>query len=120
MSLSLHHLALRTSDLAGLCEFYSNLFELPVVREALPRSVWLGLGGGAVLMLEARAAGEPTPSPSSMEVLVLVTDEAGRIEFRDRCQALGCYDGETEFTVYARDPEGRRIGVSCYDLTRPA
>lgn len=113
---SLHHLALRTRDVAGLAEFYSHLLGLDVVRESLPRSTWLGLGDDAVLMIEAREDGEPAPSPGTMELFALRVDAGERAAVRQRAIEAGCFDGETAFTVYLRDPEGRRVAVSTYDF----
>lgn len=116
----LHHLALRSGDVPGLARFYGEMLGLEVVRDLLPRSLWLGLGAGAVLMIEARGAGEPSPSPSSMELVALRVVDDDKAEVRRRAVAAGCFDGETEFTVYLRDPEGRRIGVSTFDFDDPA
>lgn len=113
---SLHHLALRTADVAALAGFYSRMLGLDVVRASPPRSIWLGLGGDAVLMIEMREPGEPAPSPGTMELFALRVDAGGRAVVRQRALDAGCYDGETAFTVYLRDPEGRRVAVSTYDF----
>ena len=113
---SLHHLALRSADVVGLAAFYQEMFELTVARDTAPRSIWLQLGGGAVLMIEAREAGEPAPDSNSMEMMAVATTKEGRATFRARAMVRGCLDGETASTVYARDPEGRRVAVSCYDV----
>jgi catechol 2,3-dioxygenase-like lactoylglutathione lyase family enzyme len=116
MTMPLHHLALRTEDLAALARFFGDLLGLEVVRDASPHALWMGLGGDAVLMIEARTAAEPSVPAGSMELVAfrVSVEEKGRIAGRAR--ELGCYDGETAFTVYFRDPDGRRFGVSTYDL----
>ncbi|MFN2375184.1 MAG: VOC family protein [Candidatus Binatia bacterium] len=116
MALSLHHLALRSADVAALAAFYREVFGVTVMRENLPRSLWLGLGGDAVLMIEAREAGEPPPPSGSMELVAFRVDEATRALVKRRAVERGCHDGDTEFTVYLRDPEGRRLAVSTYPL----
>ena len=116
MKLSLHHLALRTSDVSTLAAFYTQMLGLEVVRESSPRSVWLGLGEGAVLMIEARDAGEVPAATGSMELVAFRVDDDAKAAVRRRAAERGCADGETEFTVYFRDPDGRRVGVSTYDL----
>lgn len=116
----LHHLALRSADVAGLARFYVEMLGLEVVRDRLPRSLWLGLGAGAVLMIEARGTEEPSPPASSMDLVALRVDDDDKAEVRRRAVAAGCFDGETAFTVYLRDPEGRRIGVSTFDFDDPA
>lgn len=117
MSLPVHHLAFRTADVASLAAFYRGVLGLEVVRETLPRSVWLGLGPGAVLMIECRGEGEAAIPAGSMEMVAFAVDEATRDVVRRRALDLGIHDGETAFTVYLRDPDGRRIGVSTYDLS---
>lgn len=118
MSPRVHHLALRTGDVAALAAFYRDVLGLEVVRDALPRSLWLALGPGAVLMIEAREAGEPAVPAGSMEMFAVAVDDAARDAIRARAVGLGCLDGETSFTVYLRDPDGRRVGASTYDLSR--
>ncbi len=114
--MALHHLAFRTDDVAALASFYREMFGFAVVRDALPMSLWLGLGAGAVLMIEARNEAETPVAAGSMELVAFRADERTRSDVRDRARERDCYDGETPFTVYVRDPDGRRIGVSSYRL----
>ncbi|MBC7174296.1 MAG: VOC family protein [Polyangiaceae bacterium] len=112
----LHHLAFRTADVDRLVRFYASVLGLRETRDARPRSVWLELEG-AVLMIEARTEDEPAPSPLSRELVAFMVDEALKSEVRERAMAWGCHDGETAHTVYLRDPDGRRVGVSTYPLS---
>lgn len=114
----LHHLALRSADVDALVAFYRDVLGLRVQRDERPRSVWLGLGGDAVLMVEARKPGEPAPDASCLEMFALRVDETTRQAVAARARTLGCHDGETSFTTYLRDPEGRRVGVSTYRFDR--
>ena len=116
MPMPLHHLALRTTDVAALAAFYREVFGFALVREVAPRSLWLGLGGGAVLMIEAREAGETAAAPGSMELIAFRVDRETRASIGRKAREFGCYDGETAFTVYLRDPDGRRLGASTYDF----
>lgn len=116
MTMTLHHLALRTGDVPGLADFYREVLGFEVVRRALPRSLWLGLGGDAVLMVEAREAGEPPVPEGSMELVAFRVSEKVRDVVRRKAAERGCLDGETAFTTYLRDPDGRRVAVSTYDL----
>jgi catechol 2,3-dioxygenase-like lactoylglutathione lyase family enzyme len=116
MPMHLHHLALRSTDVRALADFYREVFAMTVVRDAMPRSLWLGLGGDSVLMIEAREPGEPAPAAGSMELVAFRVDEAAKALVRRKAVERGCFDGETEFTVYLRDPEGRRVAVSTFDL----
>jgi len=111
---SVHHLALRTADVERLAAFYIDVLGLVPVRFDLPRSTWLALADGAVLMIEARSPGEPAVPAGSLELFALRVSPERKIEVRAAARARACYDGETEFTVYLRDPDGRRLGVSTY------
>ncbi len=112
----LHHLAFRTRDVERLVAFYARVLGLRETRDARPRSVWLGLEA-AVLMIEAKAPDEPDPPPGSLELVAFAVDAEAKSAVRDRAESLGCYDGETAHTVYFRDPDGRRVGVSTYPIS---
>ncbi len=118
-SMRLHHLALRTGDVDALSAFYEGVLGLPRARDARPRSVWLALDGPAVLMIEARGEGERAYPERSSELVAFAVTGAEKAAIRAKALALGCFDGETEHTVYLRDPEGRRIGVSTFPLGDP-
>lgn len=116
MTLSLHHIALRTPDVTGLARFYREVFELTVAREQPGYSVWLALDG-AVLMIEARAPDEPAVPSHSMELMAFRVTAEGRARVRETLSQMGVsLDGETAYTTYFRDPDGRRVGVSTYAL----
>lgn len=120
MTLQIHHLALRTNDVDGLVRFYREMFAMAVVRDSAPRSVWLGIGEGAVLMIEARDPDEPSPACGSMDLFALRVDEEHKARVEALARDRGCFDGKTAFTVYLRDPDGRRVGVSTYDMDSPS
>jgi catechol 2,3-dioxygenase-like lactoylglutathione lyase family enzyme len=112
----LHHLALRAKDVVATVRFYADVLGLREVRSDLPRSVWLGLGAGAVLMVEAREKPEPAVPAGSLELFALRVSEQRRAAIRELARTSNCLDGETAHTVYLRDPDGRRVGVSTYPL----
>jgi catechol 2,3-dioxygenase-like lactoylglutathione lyase family enzyme len=114
--LRLHHIAIRVADVDRMSEFYAAMLGIGIVRDQRPRSVWLGLGDGAVLMIEGRGAGEPAVPPGSLDLVAFRVSPTGKAAVREQARARGCFDGETEHTVYLRDPEGRRIGVSTFPL----
>lgn len=114
--LPLHHIAIRTTDLEKAVGFYTTMLGLGIVRDLRPRSVWLGLGDHAVFMIEVRGAGEPTIPPGSLELVAFRASASVKTAVRERALEAGCFDGETEHTVYLRDPEGRRLGVSTFPL----
>jgi catechol 2,3-dioxygenase len=112
----LHHLALRARDVETTVAFYREVLGLAEVQSARPRSVWLGLAGGAVLMVEARNEAEPQVPDGSLELFAFRVDDARKHEIRALAVERGCFDGETGHTVYLRDPDGRRVGVSTHPL----
>lgn len=109
-----HHLAFRTGDLTRLERFYVDALGLAVVRRQDGRSVWLD-AGGAIVMLEVRDAGEPTFPEGSKELVAFVVEPDSRALLASRLAAAGVsVEAETEFTLYVRDPDGRRIGLSSH------
>ena len=113
--MKLHHLALRSAHPFALAEFYKEILHLSVVRTQ-PHSVWLGLGE-AVCMIEQAAPGEPAVAPGDLALVALAVSAAEQVAVRQRLAARGVpIEAETAFTLYFRDPEGRRLGVSTYPL----
>jgi catechol 2,3-dioxygenase-like lactoylglutathione lyase family enzyme len=119
---ALHHLAIQCADLAACERFYVQVLGLPVLRrwpaeEGGERSVWLGLGGDAFLALE-RAGQPPRPagwtSPEAGLHLVALRIQAGeRAGWEARLAAAGvAVVQRTGWTLYLRDPEGNRVGLS--------
>lgn len=114
--LALHHLAFRTSDVVGLARFYQDWLGLRVVRDALPHALWLGLLGDAVLMLEAKAPSEPALAEASLELFAVRVSVDARLALRARLLRELRLEAETPHTLYFRDPDGRRVGVSSYEF----
>lgn len=111
----IHHLALRTEDITRLVIFYENALGLPVHKREADR-VWLR-AGEAVLMLERRAPGEPTLAAGTLELVAFAVTEAERDAFVARFATHGVtIEARTEHTLYVRDPDGRRVGVSSYPI----
>ena len=110
----IHHLALRTADLTALERFYANVLGVPVMRRNHQHSVWLD-AGGAIVMLERREDGEPAIEPESKELICFGIAPGERDAMRDRLAAAGIpLEAETAYTLYFRDPDGRRVGVSSF------
>ncbi len=112
----LHHLALRTHDIPALLQFYQRWFQLPIVCDTRPRSVWLGLEHEAVLMIEAAAPEEPPVPVGSYELMAFRVSSEERAALRAALVGEGLLEGETEHTLYFRDPDGRRVGASSFPL----
>jgi glyoxylase I family protein len=121
VSLAFHHLALQCADL-GACErFYREVLGLEVVRRwpregGGDRSVWLGLEGG-FLALE-RADEPPPPSGfrsgrGGLHLVALRIAPGERARWEARLAELQVpVVHRTRWTIYLRDPEGNRIGLS--------
>jgi glyoxylase I family protein len=123
VGLSFHHLAVQCADL-GRCErFYREVLGLEVLRrwprpEGGDRSVWLAVGEG-FLALE-RADGEPDPGPwrdgrAGPHLVALRIPRAERDGWEARLVERGVeVVHRTRWTLYLRDPEGNRVGLSHY------
>ena len=106
--MQIHHVALRTRDLARLEQFYATVLGLRVMRRDDARgSVWLD-AGGIVLMLERAAAGEPGVPAGTMDLVAFAVDD------KETWRGRVAVEAETEHTLYFRDPDGRRVAVSSY------
>jgi len=119
---ALHHVAIQCADLAACERFYVEVLGLPVARRwpaegGGDRSVWLGLGGEAFLALE-RAGQAPRPSPwrageAGYHLVALRIAPAERAGWEARLAAAGVpLAHQTRWTLYVRDPEGNRVGLS--------
>jgi glyoxylase I family protein len=114
-SLAIHHVALRVSDPERAARFYGGLLGLPEVRRfhdaGTVRSIWLQ-AGAALLMLEReiKSAGEAS---GSGHVLAFAVDELSEWERRLATAGIAVVD-RTAATLYLRDPDGHRVGLSVY------
>ena len=110
----IHHVAFRTDDVARLERFYAGVLGLAVTNRQGPRSVWLDLYG-AILMLEERAPGEVVMQPGTMETVTLAIEPVNHALYIRRLIEAGVtIEDRTPFTIYLRDPDGRRVGLSSY------
>lgn len=107
-----HHIAFRTHDLPRLERFYVEVLRFSVKTRLGQRSVWLD-AGDAIVMLEKAAPEEPQIPAQSMEFVAFAIRPEERTPMLDRLQAHGIpVEHKTEYTIYFRDPDGRRVGVS--------
>ena len=123
-----HHLAIQCLDLEGCERFYRDKLGLPVVRrwpgeDGRDRSVWLGLGDGFLALERAAAPREVeawrSPRPG-LHLLALRIGPAERAGWEARLAAAGVEVVErTRWTLYVRDPEGNRIGLSHHPEEAP-
>jgi catechol 2,3-dioxygenase-like lactoylglutathione lyase family enzyme len=113
----IHHLALRVRDLERAAAFYGGLLGLPVLQRndeaGVLRSLWLG-AGESVLMLERALAGAGEGAGSG-HLLAFAVEDLEVWEARLR-EAGVTIDGRTPHTLYLRDPDGHRVGLSNHRL----
>jgi catechol 2,3-dioxygenase-like lactoylglutathione lyase family enzyme len=107
-----HHLAFRTKDLARLERFYVDVVGLTVRARQGERSVWLD-ADGTIVMIERAPADEPPVANGTMELVAFEITEQARAMHEARLAAYGVViEARTAFTIYFRDPDGRRVGLS--------
>ena len=108
----IHHLALRTPDVARLENFYVAELGFIVSHRQGEKSVWLG-AGEAILMIERAEAAEPAISPGTMELVAFTITPDERRVLEAKLKVVG----KTDYTLYVRDPDGRRVGLSHFPGT---
>jgi catechol 2,3-dioxygenase-like lactoylglutathione lyase family enzyme len=109
-----HHIALRTRDLARLERFYVGVLGLLPTRRQDDRSVWLD-AGGTILMLERAETGEPATPAGSYELVAFGLTRDEHASATERLAAAGvAVEARTASTLYFRDPDGRRVGLSAW------
>ena len=111
---AVHHLALRVADVERAREFYAGLLGLAEERrfaetDGRLRSVWLQ-AGPLVLMLERQLRGTG-PETGSGHVLAFAVSDLPA--WQARLAAAGvAVDDRTPHTLFLRDPDGHRVGLS--------
>ncbi len=117
----IHHIAVKVVDLARAEAFYVGVLGLPVKRRwSLPegggdRSLWLDLGAGAFLALERAQASmaEKAEDDPGIHLLALhIPRDEREAWIAKLAQAGHPVYHQTDYTLYVRDPEGNRIGLS--------
>jgi glyoxylase I family protein len=116
----LHHIAVKVADLARAEAFYVGVLGLAVLRRwpssnvHQDRAVWLDLGGGAFLALERSEGGPEKPEDAAgIHLMALHIRREQRAVWAAKLSQAGypIYH-QTDYTLYVRDPEGNRIGLS--------
>jgi len=126
-----HHLAIQVRDLAATERFYCDTLGLRVLHRwpaadgAGERSIWVDTGDGAFLALEVTAAAPRAPDgdtgappyPAGLHLVALRIGAGEREAWKERFARAGVVVyHQTAFTIYVRDPEGNRIGLSHYPV----
>src|SRR5919198_441707 len=124
-----HHLAIQVRDLERAGAFYCGVIGLSEqVRhyreDGTLRSIWVDVPGGGFIALEACAGAAAMEdfrhhSPG-LHLIALRIDPAARAEIERELQRHGVpIVHRTRWTLYVRDPEGNRIGLSHHPLDVP-
>jgi catechol 2,3-dioxygenase-like lactoylglutathione lyase family enzyme len=123
-----HHVAIQCADL-GACErFYREVLGLEVLRRwprpgGGDRSVWLAVGDGFLALERAEGAAGPAPARGAEgawrdgvpgpHLVALRIARSERASWEARLASRGVpVAHRTRFTIYLRDPEGNRVGLS--------
>lgn len=115
-----HHLAVCVRDLPAALRFYSGVLGLEVSREhrrhdGTLRSVWLDLGGSFLAIEEVAGGARRDDDGPGWHCVALAIDPSARAAWRARLEAAGHpVERETDYTLYARDPEGALVALSHY------
>ncbi len=119
--MQVHHVAVKVADLTRAEAFYATVLGLSVLRRwPMPdgvgeRSLWLDLGAGAFLALERanRLAREKADDATGIHLVALSIPRSERETWVAKLAQAGhpVYQ-QTDYTIYVRDPEGNRIGLS--------
>ena len=102
--------------------FYGGVLGLPVLRrwqgEDGERSIWFDLGDGGFLAVE-RVAGAPprhdgwNTDDAGIHLVALAIERGARDTWEAHLTAAGApVVHRTDYTLYVRDPEGNRVGLS--------
>jgi catechol 2,3-dioxygenase-like lactoylglutathione lyase family enzyme len=111
----IHHVALRVDDCERAAAFYARVLGLSERRRLLEggalRAIWLE-ADGVLLMLEKRLRGSGAEAGSA-HLLAFAIEDLG--EWERRLAAAGVtVEDRTPSTLYVRDPDGHRVGLSNY------
>lgn len=127
MLLGLHHLAIQCADLERCERFYRDVLGLRLLRrwpreDGGPgdRSVWLaaGEGEGAPFVALERAERPPEPrawrdGAAGLHLVAFRIPAGERRRWEERLAAAGVEVlHRSAWTLYVRDPEGNRVGLS--------
>ena len=107
--MKLHHVAVQVADLERARAFWCGVLGLVELRRQA-HALWLDLDG-AIVMLETGA----DPARGGLHVVALAIGASERAAWREKLAAAGvAVESETAFTLYVRDPDGTRVGLSSY------
>jgi catechol-2,3-dioxygenase len=113
-----HHLAIKVREVERVAAFYRELLGLAeMARHRKPdgavRSIWLALPEMGFLAIEVAEASASGPSDAGLFLIAFRIDRDERGQILAELARRGIsVDHQTRWTVYFRDPEGNRVGLS--------
>ncbi len=126
----IHHLAIQCFDLPAMARFYERVLRCKVERRwpsehpedhLADRSVWLKAGSSVIALerCDLQSDGLPWQNPQpGLHLLALEIPWQNRdvwIKHLHHCEVEIVF--ESAWTIYLRDPEGNRIGLSHFPFT---
>ncbi len=117
----LHHVAVQCHDLEACERFYREVLGLRELRRwphpgGGVRSVWLELDGGFLALERASRPAAERPwrdGEPGLHLAALRIEPRERAAWESRLAALGVpVVHRTRWTLFVRDPEGNRIGLT--------
>jgi glyoxylase I family protein len=129
VSLTFHHLAIQCSDLARCERFYREVLGLAVMRRwprdegSGDRSVWMQVGDGFLALERAEEPANTSQwrdGKAGLHLIALRIEVAERAQWEARLTQSGVdIVHRTRWTIYVRDPEGNRVGLTHYPADPP-
>lgn len=115
---AIHHIAVTTTDPRALADFYRSVLGLTETRvntdDAGLYSVWLECGD-VILMIERGEAPMRPDGSNGLHLLALKIDAEEREAWIARLETHGVtIENTSDFTLYFRDPDGNRLGLSSW------
>lgn len=117
----LHHIALGAVDVEEVARFYGQVFGLDELRRhddeaGKLRSIWLELGESILMIERSDGPGRAVEGIGSGPFLLAFSVQPEQRQvFEERLRDFGsAIESRSEFTSYARDPEGNRVAISHY------
>ncbi len=122
----LHHVAIQVHDLPRAARFYEQVLRLPRDEERRDaegnvRAVWLVCGPSRIVLEQVAASEGPAATSAfhtdalGLHVVALQIDIDDRDAWRGHLKKNAVpVVHETVYSLFVRDPEGNRIGITHY------
>ena len=115
--MKLHHLAFRCNDYKEVSLFYKNLFKLKEIFSQKKYSIWLKGSDDLVFMFEQATPGEARPESNNHELICFYAEANEKKAIINELKKKNIeIESQTEKTIYFRDPENRKIGISDFNF----